>query len=129
MIPDNLIGVCDYEERWVEEVGTIWVCIIHNQNSRHHGSNSRRLGDYIKIQEGSRLPCLALDPWPESKKENIMSEFIHVETTSTKRTLTMHLNPEQARELVECVSLTPVSRELFNALIAIRDGKTIIIHG
>jgi len=63
-----------------------------------------------------------------------MSEFIHVETTSIKRTLTMHLDPDQARVLInaltdnESIPPKPAAREFIRALYAIRDGKTIVMH-
>ena len=56
-----------------------------------------------------------------------MSEFIRVETTSTKRTLTMHLDPEQAKALINALTdderfePKPAAKEFIGALYAIRD--------
>ena len=64
-----------------------------------------------------------------------MSERIHVDVSTTKRTLTMVLDPEQAQALIisltnkETVVPDAVAKPLINALFAIRDGRTIIMPG
>lgn len=42
---------CRYERRWTDEVGTIDVCVVHGNNSRH---------DWV----GPNRPCLSVDPYP-----------------------------------------------------------------
>ncbi len=44
---------CRYEEKWTDEVGDVWVCIIHHTNSRH-----------VVTSSDAKLPCLFLDPYP-----------------------------------------------------------------
>lgn len=47
---DALDG-CVYEETWTDEVGYIWVCVIHGNNSKHD------------VDGDSHLPCLTIDPY------------------------------------------------------------------
>lgn len=49
---DALDG-CVYEEKWADQAGWIWVCVIHDQNSKH------------PVDGKSHLPCLAVDPYEE----------------------------------------------------------------
>jgi len=51
----GLTGKCNYKKEWTEEVGDVWVCVIHGQNSKYHNNNNN--------QEESTMPCLELDPW------------------------------------------------------------------
>ena len=43
---------CRYEERYSDEVGTIPVCVLHDNNSRFDES------------AGPTRPCLTIDPYP-----------------------------------------------------------------
>lgn len=66
---------CKYEKRWVEEVGEIWVCSIHNENSR------------FDIDCGY-APCLAIDPYPpvgpspedflDARLKEVEAEWTHI---------------------------------------------------
>lgn len=47
---------CSYEKQWTDEVGDVWVCTLHGNNSRHHGDHSKDLSD-------SHAPCLTVDPY------------------------------------------------------------------
>ena len=52
-IADSLVpnDRCRYEKKWTDEVGTIDVCIIHGQNSKHDTT--------VEPQ----APCLHVDPY------------------------------------------------------------------
>lgn len=43
---------CTYENRWTDEVGTIPVCTVHENNSKHEPSDD------------PHRPCLSVDPYP-----------------------------------------------------------------
>jgi hypothetical protein len=43
---------CRYEEKWTDEVGTIPVCVLHNQNSKHEVTSGK-----------PNPPCLEIDPY------------------------------------------------------------------
>lgn len=42
---------CRYERKWTDEVGDIWVCIIHGNNSKHD------------VLLDPKAPCLMVDPY------------------------------------------------------------------
>jgi hypothetical protein len=50
----RLNGECRYESVWTDEVGTIPVCVNHENNSRFDES------------VGPTRPCLTIDPYPRS---------------------------------------------------------------
>lgn len=49
------VFICEYEDRWTDEVGTIPVCKVHNNNSRWG------------IEYGTHRPCITVDPWPSKE--------------------------------------------------------------
>jgi hypothetical protein len=49
----DILGKCFYKPEHTDEVGEVMVCMLHRQNSKYN------------IKEGSRLPCVALDPYEE----------------------------------------------------------------
>lgn len=46
---------CFYKPEWTDEVGTVLVCRIHKNNSRHD------------VSEGFDKPCLTVDPYPKEE--------------------------------------------------------------
>lgn len=48
---------CKYRLQWADEVGSVWVCRVHGNNSRHHTDHTLDLS-------GSTDPCLTVDPYP-----------------------------------------------------------------
>lgn len=48
--------MCSYEVQHTDEVGSIDICIIHGQNSRHTSSKDQH------------RPCLTVDPYPPVEK-------------------------------------------------------------
>jgi hypothetical protein len=47
-------ALCSYEMVWTDEVGTIPVCRLHGNNSRHEPSDD------------PHRPCLTVDPYPRA---------------------------------------------------------------
>lgn len=55
----ELMERCWYEKRWSDEVGDIWVCVVHENNSKYPVESTI-----------SHYPCLTLDPYTEEDIAN-----------------------------------------------------------
>lgn len=47
-------SACRYKQEWTDEVGDVWVCVLHHSNSKHEVTGHE-----------STVPCLAIDPYEE----------------------------------------------------------------
>lgn len=57
---------CTYKEEWTDEVGYVWVCRIHGQNSKHD------------VDGESHLPCLEIDPYDSPEEENYWKNIFDI---------------------------------------------------
>lgn len=96
---EPLTAICSYEDVWTDEVGTIPVCKIHGNNSRHDVT-----------EEQPHPPCLTLDPYPDDPRFTVGTQWGSIFTLPER-----HFDPNRITGVVD----VDISQETADAMMDI----------